>query len=137
MLQIIVILTCVTSVHTFPTSKYKHPILRSSTHLGDSSIDVPFCAEASFANDNDIKINRIENDNVKLGYDVSSARGWMEHIEQCDGKMYGVGAYTVLRCDAIYSSENKCNWKIWGLDFHMNRLCSSYRMLMKSLVLIV
>ena len=132
MLQIIVILTCVTSVHTFPTSKYKHPILRSSTHLGDSSIDVPFCAEASFANDNDIKINRIENDNVKLGYDVSSARGWMEHIEHCDGQLYGVGAYTVLRCDAIYSSENKCNWKIWGLDFHMDRLCSSYRMLMKN-----
>lgn len=124
-------MTCVTSVHTFPTYKYKNTIIKSSTHLGVSSIDTSFCAEAAFANDNDIKINRLEDDNIKLGYDVSSARGWMEHIEQCDGNLYGVGAYTVIRCDAIYS-ENKCSWKIWGLDFHMNRLCSSYRMLMKN-----
>lgn len=56
----------------------------------------------------------------------------MEHIEQRDGSLHGVGAYTVLRCDAIYNKD-VCQWKIWGLDFHMNRLCSSYRMLVESL----
>lgn len=134
MLQTIVMLACVTSGHTFPTSyKYKNTIIKSSTHIGVSSIDTSFCAEAAFVNDNDIKTNQIEDSSIKLGYsyDVSSARGWMEHIEQSDGQLYGVGAYTVLRCDAIYS-ENKCNWKIWGLDFHMNRLISSYRKLMKN-----
>lgn len=55
----------------------------------------------------------------------------MEHIEQSEGEFYGVGAYTVLRCDAIYTKYN-CRWKIWGLDFHMHRLCSSFRALVKN-----
>jgi hypothetical protein len=110
---------------------------RSQTPLKmGAEVDVPFCAEA-FAGSNvaaprHVRINRLEYANGKMGHDVSSARGWMEHIEQCDGQLYGVGAYTVIRCDASYNKHN-CNWKIWGLEFHMKRLFSSYRMLMESL----
>ena len=58
----------------------------------------------------------------------------MEHIEQRDGPKYGVGAYTVLRCDATTissssSNELKCEWKIWGEEFHMDRLSSSFQIL--------
>lgn len=75
-----------------------------------------------------------------------SARKWMEDTEELDGSLYGVGAYTVLRCDVSFSAANflakddsNCNdnmldieWNIWGLDFHMNRLFSSYKMLLES-----
>eukprot|EP00578_Thalassiosira_sp_NH16_P002584 CAMPEP_0181139014 /NCGR_PEP_ID=MMETSP1071-20121207/34562_1 /TAXON_ID=35127 /ORGANISM="Thalassiosira sp., Strain NH16" /LENGTH=271 /DNA_ID=CAMNT_0023225905 /DNA_START=174 /DNA_END=985 /DNA_ORIENTATION=+ len=110
--------------------------------------DVPFCAEAITCEAMDVDdgiiraeetmanvavdINRLERNNKNSGYDVSTARGWMEHIEQTDGPLCGVGAYTVLRCDAIYSTH-ECQWKIWGMDFHSSRLCSSYRMLIESL----
>ena len=57
-----------------------------------------------------------------------SAREWMENIEQSDGSIYGVGAYTVLRCDF----ENFNQWNVWGVDFHMDRLCTSYKMLLES-----
>ncbi|KAL3768184.1 hypothetical protein ACHAW5_007918 [Stephanodiscus triporus] len=101
-----------------------------------AAVDVPFCADAlagsDIADPCHVQINRLEHDNEKIGYDVSSARGWMEHIEQCDGQLYGVGAYTVIRCDASYT-KHTCNWKIWGLDFHTSRLWSSYRMLIESL----
>ena len=117
--------------------------LQSSLQLGAVADDVPFCAEACIK-DNDVtknhekrswcvRMNHLDHKNKKkLGFDVSSAREWMEHIEQCDGSICGVGAYTVLRCDAIYTKHNKCKWKIWGLDFHLSRLNSSYTMLLGS-----
>jgi len=111
-------------------------------NLSTNSI-IPFCAEATSIYNSDIKswdvhINRLDkenktNDNSIIGYDVISPRSWMEHIEQCnDQQLHGIGAYTVLRCDATYNFKySKCQWKIWGIGFHMNRLSSSYRMLMK------
>ena len=82
----------------------------------------PFC----------IYVSRLEyHDSEKIGYDVSSARSWLEHIEQSDGPLFGVGAYTVIRCDYARQKQ-ECKWKVWGLDFHTDRLCSSYRMLMQS-----
>jgi len=104
--------------------------------------DVPFCAEATsiyndINNSWDVHINRLDKDNNTnnnriRSYDITSPRSWMEHIEHSSEDNHGVGAYTVLRCDATYNSKyNKCQWKIWGIGFHLNRLCSSYRMLMK------
>ena len=117
------------SIPTTATNKH-HPSHHNMGHQ-------PFCAEATCINNDNassckVHISRLEDFKVddKLGYDVSSARGWMEYIENCEGKMYGVGAYTVLRCDATYSKKS-CHWKIWGIGFHMNRLCSSYRMLLR------
>ncbi|KAL3810291.1 hypothetical protein ACHAXA_008659 [Cyclostephanos tholiformis] len=104
--------------------------------MSGAAVNVQFCAEAIVGSDIalpfQVQINRLEHDKEKLGYDVSSARGWMEHIEQCDGQLHGVGAYTVIRCDANYT-EHELKWKIWGLEFHFSRLCSSYRMLVESL----
>jgi hypothetical protein len=79
-----------------------------------------------------IDVSRLEQqDRDRMGYDINSARSWLEHIEQSDGPLFGVGAYTVIRCD--YTQQNtECKWKVWGLDFHTDRLYSSYRMLMQS-----
>lgn len=104
------------------------PIMQSETSIGLS-----FCVEAiSESSSPHVKIKQIEEQNNMLGFDVKSAREWMEHIEQSEGECHGVGAYTVLRCDAIYS-KNNCRWKIWGLDFHMHRVCSSFRALIKNM----
>jgi hypothetical protein len=100
------------------------------------SIGLPFCAEAMSDHSSRVKISRIEQqDSTTLHrFDVTSARGWMEDIERREGEFHGIGAYTVLRCDAVYT-KNKCRWKIWGLDFHMHRLGSSFRTLMKNVSL--
>lgn len=97
-------------------------------------IDSSFCADASIGDSADascVKIRRIQQQDSTLGFDVTSARGWMERIEKIEGPLHGVGAYTVLRCDAIYTKQT-CQWKIWGLDYHMRRLCSSFRALMEN-----
>ena len=117
----------------------------SSTKLNTSTST--FCVEAfaKLADNNQriIHVNRLDrvravphchevNTNEAINHDVSSARGWMEDIEQCEGSAHGVGAYTVIRCDAIFSAgsaDADCEWKLWGLDFHMERLHSSYSML--------
>lgn len=98
--------------------------------------------------DDDIELfNAMQRSGV--GYDVSSARGWMEYIEQSEGPKYGVGAYTVIRCDASFvtlSSSSKattspthdaksfdCEWKIWGEQFHLDRLSLSFNTLTENL----
>lgn len=55
-------------------------------------------------------------------FDLQSPREWMEYLEATEEIS---GAYTVIRCDF---SETK-QWRIWGRDFHMKRLCQSYRAL--------
>jgi len=152
LLSLIIVMSLSTAVESFiidstsatvsdssaaPTPEFFSSCSRSHTPLKmGANVDVPFCAEAFAGSDIaapcHVQINRLEHDNGEMGYDVSSARGWMEHIEQCDGPLYGVGAYTVLRCDASYT-KHKCNWKIWGFEFHMRRLWSSYRMLIETL----
>lgn len=97
-----------------------------------------FCAEAITESDiatgpSYIDVSRLEyHKSDRMRYDVSSARSWLEHIEQSDGAIFGVGAYTVIRCDYIKQNQ-ECKWKVWGLEFHINRLCSSFRTLMQSM----
>lgn len=94
-------------------------------------IDSSFCADATIGDSDDascVEIRWIQQQDHALGFDVTSARGWMENIEKNEGPKHGVGAYTVLRCDAIYAKQT-CQWKIWGVDYHMRRLCSSFRAL--------
>ena len=107
---------------------------QNQVHSLSASVDAHFCAEGFITEVDDHKngeqlkldvhINRIEQGDKRLGYDVTSAREWMEHIEERDGPLRGAGAYTVLRCDAVYN-QDRCRWKLWGLDFHMSRLCAS------------
>jgi hypothetical protein len=62
-------------------------------------------------------------------FNLSSPREWLEHESSPDG------AYTVIRCDlgsmgsdSDSSSGGKhpdIDWRIWGLDFHLQRLVQS------------
>lgn len=112
---------------------------RSNVHMTRlAAVDsLVFCAEAISERGNVtgpsiVAVGRLEyHDSEKIGYDISSARSWLEHIQQSDGPLFGVGAYTVIRCDYT-KPKQECKWKVWGLDFHTDRLCSSYRMLMQS-----
>ena len=107
-----------------------------------------FCAEAIIkapsSSYQDATYSIVET--LALNPDIS-ARKWMEDIEACNGSFYGVGAYTVLRCDASFTAgtmlttdESNCDndthhnieWNIWGLGFHIDRLFSSYVMLLES-----
>ncbi len=89
--------------------------------------------------------NREKNTAINHLHDVTTARGWMENIQQNEGSLYGVGAYTVLRCDIMYPVEKKkensresemylkkCQCRVWGREFHLNRLISSFEMLLRS-----
>jgi hypothetical protein len=116
--------------------------------------DCPFCAEAyteiTKVLNHDSKISNTSSTvhTRRLDRDIS-AREWMEKIEQYEGSIYGVGAYSVLRCDVSYpatcSETNHVSlsdtrlqdthdfqWNVWGIDVHMDRLCSSYAMLLNS-----
>jgi hypothetical protein len=123
------------SAASMPDSFSSRSRLRTIQVSGTSG-NFQFCAEAIAETDIAVpcrvQINRLGHDDETIGHDVSSARGWMEHVEQRDGQLYGVGAYTVLRCDANYTKD-ECNWRVWGLEFHISRLFSSYRMLFESL----
>ena len=55
-------------------------------------------------------------------YDLSSPREWLEYYESIGTQ----GAYTVVRCDYIL---NNGRWRIWGEEFHLNRLAASFKKL--------
>ena len=56
---------------------------------------------------------------------LSSARLWLEFQE---AKHNREGAYTVIRCDLPVESSGR----IWGREFHLNRLCESYSLLART-----
>ena len=62
--------------------------------------------------------------------DLSSAREWLEYWGD---QSHSPGAYTVLRADLLLSQPlAESEWKLWGLDFHMNRLEESLQYIHKS-----
>jgi hypothetical protein len=125
----------------FLYSTRRLPSFRTGSML---SVQGPFCVEA-FIN----ATNVTETSDPAVAVSTRpipnvSAREWMENIEQREGSLHGVGAYTVLRCDVTYPASiamdggayaNKrsydIQWNIWGFDFHMERLCSSYTLLLE------
>jgi hypothetical protein len=146
----------------FSLSKNRHHDDDANTHSSKTALcnnnnKLPFCAEADMQGINLINSSDDNTINDEIRHDLSSARGWMEHIEQSEGPKYGVGAYTVLRCDATFptilpsfiiddNNNNSntpnnskqmmdycCEWKIWGEKFHMNRLSSSFKTLTENL----
>mmetsp|Transcript_26557 Transcript_26557/g.45200 ORF Transcript_26557/g.45200 Transcript_26557/m.45200 type:complete len:472 (+) Transcript_26557:148-1563(+) len=122
LLSTISLITAPISCQAFYSSGLQYQPSKTAIH---NNIDLSaFCAEADIQ-----QINQIpQSDSTS-----SSARGWMEHIEQRDGSKYGVGSYTVLRCDATLQPEMNCEWKIWGEKFHMDRLSSSFQTLTTNL----
>mmetsp|Transcript_6851 Transcript_6851/g.14559 ORF Transcript_6851/g.14559 Transcript_6851/m.14559 type:complete len:523 (-) Transcript_6851:183-1751(-) len=86
-----------------------------------------------------------------IEYDLTSPREWLEFCEahqhrqedsqQQDRNQTNLeeqepcgGAYTVLRCDFLLDQKT---WRIWGKDFHWNRLRESYRSLLQQQALTV
>ena len=79
-----------------------------------------------------------------LEHDLVSPRGWLEYCEatqeialekntqeqSCLDRACAGGAYTVLRCDFLLKERS---WKIWGKDFHLNRLRESFRLLLQQI----
>lgn len=61
--------------------------------------------------------------------DLTTSPDWMEYLEileQRSDESGGAGAYDTFRCDLILGiSENQ--WRIWGQEFHLNRIEQSYR----------
>ncbi len=56
-------------------------------------------------------------------HDLSIGRNWMESIEEYNGP----SAYDVLRCDIIKINSVNTSHKVWGQEYHLNRLEQSYR----------
>jgi hypothetical protein len=83
------------------------------------------------ANMNQLKIPEanIHFSDGQNGSDLSISRNWMEHIEN-QSKM--PGAYDVLRCDLVKTRDSATpSFKVWGQDYHFNRLERSYKELVK------
>jgi len=63
-----------------------------------------------------------------MRYSLSSPREWMEAIEAQHGRH---GAYTVMRCDLKSNSKLDENGmgavRVWGKQFHLDRISSSYQ----------
>ncbi len=82
-------------------------------------------------------IDTDDNSIESMSYNLVSPREWLEYCEarqreafrdesqqqQQQDKSSG-GAYTVLRCDFQLDDES---WRIWGNDFHFQRLGESFR----------
>lgn len=68
---------------------------------------------------------------TRQSYDLTSPREWLEFCEARTkverGRLTG-DPYTVLRCDYSLGSSS---WKIWGMDFHLDRLKASAQLLKK------
>ena len=112
----------------------RSPLQTRSTSTTALDVDA-FCVEAYIMEDNkndtslSVRTRRLDKE--------ISAREWMEEIEKLEGSIHGVGAYTVVRCDATFPNGHAGNlddiqWNIWGKDFHLDRLRLSYDMLMES-----
>lgn len=72
-------------------------------------------------------------------FDITANSEWMEFIEDTEDRVSvegGAGAYDVMRCDLMYRPSEDHHpmepvWRVWGEDFHLNRLTMSYRSLLQ------
>ncbi|GAX14234.1 hypothetical protein FisN_1Hh426 [Fistulifera solaris] len=67
--------------------------------------------------------------------DLTTSPDWMEYLEISEHRSEesgGAGAYDSFRCDLILQSTGqKQSWRIWGQDFHLNRIQESYQSIAK------
>lgn len=77
-------------------------------------------------------------------FDLGTAREWMEYVARIPNNTFG--AYTVLRCEkrkllllastatdpTTQQQQQQQPWKLWGLDFHLNRLKESFSSMVTS-----
>jgi hypothetical protein len=60
----------------------------------------------------------LSTDSTDSNLNLSSPRAWLQYWPD--------GAYTVIRCDHMCQRDNSPEWKVWGQDFHLDRLSASY-----------
>ncbi|GAX20918.1 hypothetical protein FisN_1Lh426 [Fistulifera solaris] len=67
--------------------------------------------------------------------DLTTSPDWMEYLEISEHRSEesgGAGAYDTFRCDLILQGTGQRQlWRIWGQDFHLNRIEESYRSIAK------
>jgi len=110
-------LTIITTILAFPEAKSKMSLYFTATN------------------------NRQKNPEAKIHFsdgesptDLSVSRNWMEHVEHQETHG-GPGAYDVLRCDMIQkTSSPSATLRVWGKDYHLDRLEKSYKELVKHLL---
>ena len=69
----------------------------------------------------------VENDR---SLDTTKSPDWMEYIELQENRTHetgGAGAYDTFRCDLVLETTSASPWRIWGQEFHLERLQESYR----------
>lgn len=66
-----------------------------------------------------------QNEEQQEEHDLSISRNWMEYIETASDHDHP-SAYDVLRCDIVHEKESKSSYRIWGIEYHLNRLEQSY-----------
>lgn len=62
--------------------------------------------------------------------DLTMSPDWMEYLEISEQRSEdsgGAGAYDTFRCDLIMGNNLKDRWRVWGQEFHLNRIEQSYR----------
>ena len=87
-------LCCLAFAFVSSAARHHNTFQATALYNNLSSSPSSFCAQADIHQVHPIHDNTL-----------SSARGWMEHIEQTEGPKYGVGAYTVFRCDATTTTN--------------------------------
>lgn len=121
--------------------------LRSATAAMSTSLKPAFswCCIASINDKNDrVKVSRIANfkenssstafrEKDGLQFDITISADWMEFVERSENRtndVGGAGAYDTLRCDLVMETTPANRWRLWGTDFHLERLRRSYESLM-------
>jgi len=89
-----------------------------------------------------VEIQKLGSDPIRSvsgrNFDLSTSSEWMEYVEGSESRINsegGAGAYDTMRCDLVRnrhsSSVTEVERKLWGTDFHLNRLRNSYCSLLK------
>ena len=70
-------------------------------------------------------------------FDLTQSVDWMEYLEKIENRENdegGAGAYDTMRCDVVLSKSlhlSKERIKVWGQDYHLQRLQKSYLSLLR------
>jgi hypothetical protein len=101
-----------------------------------------WCCTASTDDKNNVEITPIygydpsDNPFVHIQgktFDLTDVSEWMEYLERKENRIDdegGAGAYDALRSDLILHAEASNRWRVWGEDFHLERLKNSYKTLL-------
>jgi hypothetical protein len=137
----------VKTMSTAATKRTNFPIVDGPAPAS-KRVNFGWCSTASVQPGGDITIETIAdpadtNDDVPLRtiqdrvFDLTQSVDWMEYLEHKENRLHdegGAGAYDTMRCDVVLSpsSDPSNRVRIWGEDYHLNRLRNSYLSLLRA-----